>query len=273
MAITTIKPTYRIEKPQIDAEPNADQELELQVAKIFEGTRFSQGSDHLSWPEAVKFASESLERGVLQSAREAAGWRIAAQGKQHADKHQLTRTTAVYVKMNGKWYIAIDDIADPEKNIILTRAQELYDAHDKEGKCVLPKDDPYVKGILERAEKADRIVEVHEEGSVRYEEGSVKLSTAQKNGKSDFGQHATNQAIFQEVAEPHAQYLKRNYYDPCHCWTLTTEGVERLHLKDNEVEVRGVSLGGKSFFAYTLFNKVSGGSGRGTHVQRKTSTP
>lgn len=263
MVITALtKPTYRIEKLQLPEgeEPKATQQLELAVAGLFEGTEFSQGSDdYLIWPKAVAFARESLDGAVLQSAREAAGWRIAAHDAESTDKYQATRTAAVYHKIDGQWYIVFDDIANPEQNIILARAQELYDAHSNKGKWILPKDDPHIKGILERA-GTDRRALVHEKQLVR-------LSTAQDNGQSTFGQYAANKAVLQDVAEPFAQYLNNRDYDAGKFRAWSAQDLERWGLKDDEVEVRGVSLGGDGYvngvFAYDRFH-IYGGCARGT---------
>ena len=86
----------------------------------FENVRFTESSkNYMIWPRAVLFADE---RGaILQSARDGLALRIEADGQDGANKYQATRTGVAYVKVNGKWHAAFDDIADKEQNIVLAK--------------------------------------------------------------------------------------------------------------------------------------------------------
>ncbi len=111
-------------------------------------------SAHYDLPTAVQFAAD---RGsLLVSAQEQALFRIKAGTEDSADKYHLTRTAAIYFCDGEKYYVAFDDIPDRKKNIILAQA---HDGDKKQG-WILSKTDEYIRGILERAEHAQRIVEL-----------------------------------------------------------------------------------------------------------------
>ena len=200
----------------------------------FENVTFTDSSpEFLTWDDAVKFADE--RNAILQSAREGLALRIEANGQDHASDYQLTRTAVAYVKVDGKWYAAFDDIADKEQNIILARGQEGYNSHKTLNKWLLPKTDAHVAGILDRAEKAGRIVEV--------KESPLELATKQTGEKSPFGQNEVMQAIAGDVAEPYAHFLNDKGYKSCFVYTLTPQSLEQLGVRGDNAEVRAVGLG------------------------------
>ena len=170
----------------------------------FEGVEFTESSkDHLICPEAVEFAAD--RNSVLQSLREAAAFRIEAEGKEyHADRNQPTRTGAIYFKNGNKFYVAFDDTPDPQQNIILARVRGVvrgvYDANSNDCAWTLSKKDEHISQILKRAEKSDRIVEVVE--------SALELATKANGGVSEFGSNKIVQALFGDVAEPYAAMLK-----------------------------------------------------------------
>src|SRR3989338_5523329 len=127
----------------------------------FEDVIFTKHSeDWLTVPQAVAHANE--RDALLQSARDAAAFCAEAKGEHHSNRYQATRTASAYVKIDGKWYHAFDDAPDAARNIVLARAQEGHDSHRQHSTWLLPKNDEYVKGILSRAERDARIVEVAE---------------------------------------------------------------------------------------------------------------
>jgi hypothetical protein len=187
-----------------------------------EGLTFTGSSkDYLTWPAAVKFCAD--KRSVLQSLREAAGFRSHADGADDADLYQATRTAAVYFVEGGKRYVAIDDSADPEKNIILARAQEGYDACRKNDAWLLPFNDKHVKQIRARAEKDGRIVEVPKDT-----EWSLKDSYAAQ---------PIVKALLGDMAEANAAYLLKNDFKKGYVWTPE-------QTSEAKADVRAVGLGG-----------------------------
>ncbi|MBS3125300.1 hypothetical protein J4211_03540 [Candidatus Woesearchaeota archaeon] len=200
----------------------------------FENVTFTDSSpEFLTWNDAVKFADE--RNAILQSAREGLALRIEANGQDHASDYQLTRTAVAYVKVDGKWYAAFDDSTNKEQNIILARSQEGYNAHKSNNKWLLPKTDAHVAGILDRAEKAGRIVEV--------KESPLELATKQTGEKSPFGQNEVMQAIAGDVAEPYAHFLNNKGYKNGFVYTLTPESLEQLGVTNDNAEMRAVGLG------------------------------
>jgi len=235
----------------------------------FDGMTFSRRSDnYLGWPEAVVFGSKN--NGILQSAREAGAFRIEAEGKAAADFYQATRTGVVYFKAGDKFYAAIDDTVDPAQNIVIARAEDGYKSHRQTDKFILPVSNKLVKGVLSRAEKAGRIVEV-------ASESPLELKTKSVRGKSEFGQNDWNKAILADVNEPYAQMLNKRDYNTGLVWGLTQEGLESKGVDGNNVEVRPVGLGdGYSYGISDVGAKDGsfevGGRARGVRGAREVST-
>ncbi|MBS3125379.1 hypothetical protein J4211_03970 [Candidatus Woesearchaeota archaeon] len=239
---------------------------EYQIERAgFENVKFTESSPgYLTWQNAVKFAEE---RGaVLQSAREGLALRIEANGQDNANDYQATRTAVAYVKVDGKWYAAFDDVANPEQNIILARSQEGYNAHKSNNNWLLPKTDKHVAGILDRAEKAGRIVEV--------KESPLELSTrpVHPNGSSAFGQNKVVQAFTGDIAESYANFLHRKGYKNSFVYTLTPKSLEQLGVTNDDAEVRAVGLGGNVVIIYLNANNRFSNDGRArgvVHVDRE----
>lgn len=211
-----------------------------------EGLTFTgRSKDYLTWPKAVQFCADN--KSILQSLREAVGFRVNANGADDADKYQATRTVAVYFTQDGKRYVAFDDIADPKQNIILARAQEGYDACQKNNVWHLPMKDKHVKQIMARAEKDGRLIEVTKE-----QEWPLKDTYAtQPIVKASMG----------DMAEANAQFLiGKGYKNGC-VWTPD-------QTSEDKADVRAVGLGGGDCYIYLyivganwLFS--SGGRARG----------
>jgi hypothetical protein len=196
---------------------------------------FSHNSDKfLFWPKAVVFGSRN--NGILQSCREAGAFRIEAEEKDDANFYQATRTGVVYFKAGDRFYAAIDDTVDPAQNIVIARAEDGYKSHQKTKKFILPVSDALVRGVLSRAEKTGRIVEVGAESA-------LELKTKAVSGKSEFGQNDWNKAILADVSEPYAQMLNKRSYNSGFVWSLTQKALEQKGVDGNNVEVRPVGLG------------------------------
>ncbi len=195
----------------------------------------ASSSDYLAWPAAVAFARE--QNSVLQSAREVAAFRIEAKGHDSADEYQTTRTVVAYFHDGNAWHAAVDDIADPEQNIVLARAQEGYDAHSKQNTWSLPKTDAHVRGLLERAGKTGRIYAVNDHSP-------LKLVTLQIDGKSAFGQDAGIQTILGDTSEDYAAFLTERKRNAGYLYHLTPKTLETLDPSKEKAEIRLVGLGG-----------------------------
>lgn len=196
---------------------------------------------YLALPAAVAFARK--KGAVLESARESAAFRIEADGQHDANLYRVTRTTVAYFKDGGTWQIAIDDSADLGQNILLARAEEGYQAHRNEDKWLVPKSDAYVRGLLDRAGKAGRIVPAQEGVP-------IELATLAASGPSLFGQHALMRAIFgDDIAEAHAGFLNQNGRNSGYGYSLTQKVLDSIGIGDDYVEVRRVGLGGVDLLA------------------------
>jgi len=201
----------------------------------FERVIFTESSDDfLVWPQAVKFAAK--RDAVLQSLREAAAFRIETGLKDDdADLYQATRTAAAYFKdKDGKLYVAFDDIPNPQKNIILARVQEGYDANRKGREFVLSKKDKHIAQLLKRAEKSGRVVEVVE--------SPLELATKASEGSSEFGSNNIVQALFGDMAEPYAAMHHKSGHCKGFVYVLTQERLDK-QVDTQSALVRPVGLG------------------------------
>jgi len=192
--------------------------------------------DYLTLPAAVAFARD--KGVVLESARESAAFRIEADGQDDANRYRITRTVVAYFKDGNTWRAAIDDSADPAQNILLARAEEGYAAHQTGNKWLVPRNDVYVRGLLDRAEKAGSIVPAQEASP-------LELATQAASGRSPFGQHALMRAIFgDDVAEAYAKFLNQNRRNTGYGYSLTLKILESMDIGSENAEIRLVGLGG-----------------------------
>lgn len=184
-------------------------------------------------PDAVRFAAE--RNSVLQSAREAVAFRIAARGADDANLYQATRTAAIYLRDRDRFYVAFDD--DPQENILLLRANEGYDAHRSNGRWPVHKDDRLIRSALQRAAKADRILPVPLESPLR-------LSTGTRNGASEYAASKVIKATIGNIAEPYAAFLNSEGFANGYEWLLTPSSLEQIGVTSKNAEVRRVGVGG-----------------------------
>jgi len=210
----------------------------------FEHLVFTEStSEYLSLPQSVMVAMERTS--VLQSAREAWAFRISAQGSLESNLYQSTRTAALGVKIDGDYYLAIDDNNDPAANILLARAQEGYDSHRTTGKWLVPRSDPLIKAMLSRAEQGQRIVTAPND--------TMELSTIPgRDGASAWGTHPLTQAILgKDLTERVATYLSNKNFTNGYVWALSPAKLAKLGVDDNRVDVRRVVVGGDDIFNYS----------------------
>lgn len=214
----------------------------------FAGVRFSESSpDHKTWPAAVTFAAQT---GVLQSAREAAAFRIHANGQDHANDYQATRTVTLGFKVGDKFYVAFDDHPDPAKNIILARAQDGYNAM---AEWTLSRTDAHVRQVLARAEQDGRIV-------ISAQSSPIKLPIAQ--GAHYFGNDTTVEAVLGDQASGYAAHILERGHEFGLVCMLTEELLSQIIGSDTDsVVVRTVSLSDYIIDANNLF--VGHGRARG----------
>ena len=225
---------------------------------------FTAGTpNYRTLPDAVRLAQE--RNSVLQSAREAVAFRLAAVGADGANDYQVTRTAALYFTAAGKAFLAFDD--DAKDNILLLRAQEGYDVHASTGTWLVSKSDPLITAALHRAEKADRILPAPLENTLRF-------STDSRRGVSEYGTSKVVRATIGDLAEPYASFLSEKGYRSGYEWLLTAKNLDQLGVDGDHVEVRRVGVGGYSdFYCNVLYANVrcsnDGGRARGV---RKNST-
>jgi len=235
--------------------PNREYEIDTHG---FEGVEFTESSkDVLTWPKAVKFAAD--QNTVLQSGREAGAFSIQANGKDAADRHQATRTGAIYFKDGNKFYVAFDDTPDAAQNIILARVQEGYTASSIIRDWVLPKSDKHIAQILKRAEKSDRIVEIVE--------SELELVTKASVGSSEFGSNDKIQALLGDVAEPYAGMLHKRGHIKGFVNFLTLEKLNKT-IDDQNAAVLPVGLGNVNVNVYVVYaNNLFGDSGHARGIR------
>lgn len=211
----------------------------------------TQVQDFHILPALVELITNFGNGFILESAYErGASSVICSTVMQHiVDFCQATRSTAIYLRAGDKFYAAIDDTADPEKNIIIARAKEGYERCRAENRFLLPVSDALVKGALRRAEKSGRIVAVHNTIC------SLALKTKAIDGKSEFGQNDWNKAVLLDAAEPYAQMLNWFGVDRGRVWSLTSEyDLKKMGVDGNVVAVSPVGLG---YFFDSIYHSVT----------------
>jgi hypothetical protein len=237
----------------------------------------------LSLPDAVLYAS--TRDGVLQSAGEAVVFRCLAQGTRYeaeANAYQVTRTAAIYFERDGKYYVAFDDDRNPTHNILLSRAQGGYDAHNLRDRWLVKKDDPIIKAMLATAKRHERIVEVSK--------SPLSFSTIAYNGISAYGMSNVIRATLHgarclvkatlirpqtDPAERYARFLHDHHYAKGFEYLLPLAAFPHLGVDENTVEVRRVGLGGLGDCLYNLYATDHcdvGGCARGVRKASKTNS-
>jgi hypothetical protein len=221
---------------------------EIEGIPGFENVEFTESSgSRLTVPQAFEFARK--HNSTLQSLREAMAVRIDANGMDHADDWQWTRTGAIYVPEGKKVYVAFDD------SFMEEFAQRGYDAHVANKPLILSaKDKPIVQAI-ERARDTKRFVEVAKQGDLEI-------------ALSKFGTHEIAVAVAQDMAAPYASHLKDKEYSNGHVWLLKPE------LAEGKVEVRPVGLGVDDYGSSVNadFNFLISRQARGVRPAQKIST-
>lgn len=207
----------------------------------FEGIEYTEGSDFwMDLPDAVDFGAR--ENGVLWSVREAGAFRISANGAFNANRYLAARTSAVYAMIDDKFYVAFDDSANPNCNVILARAREGCKSHEVNGRFLFSKDDVLMRILFRHAEKAGRIVGLPE--------SSLELATG-IDGKSEFGQDLRGQAIFgSDLVESYSDMLYRTGHRVGRIRFLSPRFLDEIGVNKDCVEVRPVNLGDHEFGMY-----------------------
>jgi hypothetical protein len=204
----------------------------------FAGFQFTESStEDLMLPASVTFAAE--RDAVLQSAREAWAFRISSKGEDNSNQYQSTRTAALAFMRDGAYCIAIDD--DPAENILLTRAQEGYEANANGQAWLVSRSDALVQGMLERARRTQRVFPVLE--------SLLRLSTYRS--RSPYEQHPAVHAILgNDLAPVVATYLHGRFCPEGAIQTIWSSTLREMHMGEDHVDVRRVCVGGGGAYGF-----------------------
>lgn len=133
-------------------------EFTLEGVVGFEDSVFSKTSSNgfFDSEEAIKFARR---RGmVLVSAREFVVYNTNdTEGNIGAGSLNVTRTTGVCFRKDGKVYMAFDDDPSPGKNIIYLYVKKFKE--DNNWNCILQRNNEHIIEMIKRADNSGRIVE------------------------------------------------------------------------------------------------------------------
>jgi len=195
----------------------------------------------------------------LQSARETIAFRIASAGNHGPHRYQLTRTSALYFRDGGVFFVAFDD--DPDHNLLLAKAQEGHDAFTSGDEWLVSKNDPLIKQSLRRAEMTGRVLPVPLGENVMF-------STLARDGGSPYGASPLVRAIIGDLAAAYAEFLAVRGCSLALACVLTRSALDRVGLDEQTVAVRHVALGGGDAI-YADSNYTVPGRARGA---RKKST-
>ena len=205
----------------------------------FENTIFlARPNSDASFANAVYKAQ--AYHGVLQSAREGIAWRIEAYGSPfqwEADCSQVTRTISAHVYISGKYWAFFDDSPRDQSNVGLAHAVKGYESHMNKDSWLVSMKDRFLRRMLRRAEKADRIVEL-------TEENPLKRSLVQEDGVSPYASDPINKAILLDVAEHNATYQVKRGYTNAPTFHLTPSQLNGMGVDKDHAEIRFVRLGG-----------------------------
>jgi hypothetical protein len=226
----------------------------------FDQTIFTVTSrDYLPFPVAVQYAR--VRNSVLQSARDAIAFRIAANGAEGANDYQLTRTAAVYFREHGQHFVAFDD--DPADNLLLARSTDGTAAYRVGLPWLARRANDMITRMLDRAQHADRIHPLPRQDETIY---STTGSTAA------YATAPMVRAMIGDLAAPYADFLGNKGHTRGRTWLLTPKDVQRNVVTDDFVEVRRVGVGGEAYLMYGLDadGRCNGtGRARGVRDNRK----
>ena len=168
-----------------------------------------------------------------------------------------TRTAVIKFQRDDKFYAAFDDIDDPKENILLARAQQGYDMHKYNNAWFVSTNDALIKGALQRAEQANRIVEIPSKGN-------RELSLTQKNNcTTEYGNNQIIRATIGDMAEQNATWLRQKGYQNGYEWLFVNpQTLKQLGVNNNTTEIRAISVLGISFVNLAVNQCYSDGLAR-----------
>ena len=223
----------------------------------------SDSKDNLTVPQAFDFAQKA--GGRLQTIGEALVVRVAFHNdvKEHpeiydtaekqaaaldgSNNYQRTRTVSLKVKNDGSFnvdapYVTLFAELDNDKARALV--QEGYDANSKgDNFLVKPVKDGFICDLIAQAKDTGRV-------AAALTESPLKLATAQKDGKSAYGQNQNIIAVFgsAELGEMNAGYLSERGYKEGSVWDHTTKELEsEFKGEEDSAIVCSVGLGGGDY--------------------------
>jgi len=155
-----------------------------------------------------------------------------------------TRSTALYFIENDTPYIAVVHSFDPEVNIMLTRAEEIRDNHNRVGKSLLSINDSMIRRGLTYAKDMKSVAAL----SSPLER---ELTVAAMDGTLVFVSDPILQIIARDgaldVCEEYARMLNRKDYTCERLCVLTSQEIRDHGLTPKFVEPRSVLLGGDDY--------------------------
>src|SRR3989344_7285241 len=230
---------------------------DLKEVSVYGALKVTSASPkRLTVPEAFDFAQEQSKLlGVpahLQTLGQALVTRVefyndnktSKKGLDNSDHYQRTSTVSLRLKNDGSfkvdapYVVAFADLPLDEKSRSLV--QKGYDANSNGKELILPVKDAFICDLIAQAKDTGRVAPAHSEKS-------LVLATAQKGGKSAYGQNQNVIAVFgnAELAELNASYLSERGYKEGFIWDYTTKELENeLEGKEDSAIVRAVGLGG-----------------------------
>jgi hypothetical protein len=194
----------------------------------------------LNRPAALR---EAVKRGVrLQSLAEAVAARFG--GLERSAEYQVVSTLALYFRDEEKNFaVAFAEVPMSEAGLALMHSG--YGVHcDPVGfrEFVVPACHVLVAGLLSVARCEGRVA------SVLDRVDSLRLSTVQEAGMSEYARHPYVQALFgsSALAEMNAECIRQRKRESGYVWFVSRNHLEEQISKDN-VLVRPVGLGGNGF--------------------------
>jgi hypothetical protein len=225
MVLHTTEPQYRIDRATM------------------RGLVFAPATERLSWPGAV---TQCADRAMTPAgAGQLWAFRLEAESADHANEYFMSSTAAIYFVAGGKPRVAFYDTQQPDgnDNLLISRAQEAYDAHRNHSRWLVDMNDKTLTMMLKDAEQRDRII-------------TPDTRNLLLNGT--YASDASTTAVLgdQQLATDVQTWLARKGYTTGYNWLLSEQELDKLGVNDQRAELRRVGVGGYGNVMYYLLANV-----------------
>jgi len=215
MVLHTIEPQYRIDRTSL------------------RDLVFAPATQRITWPQAVtECGTQNMQPA---GAGQLWGFRLEADGADHANEYFQSSTAAIYFIADGRPQVAFYDTqGNGSDNPLIANAQTGYDAHRTQGKWHMPMKDARLRNMLKTAERNNRVITP----------GSRTLALS--------GQYANDPSTIailgdKTLAADAQTWLRTRQYTTGYNWLLSADDLHNLGVNERVAELRRVGVGGGDY--------------------------